>query len=156
MKIVSILSFVLLATLSLSQPAMAEADDGRFVSKKSPYSVSETLDRLEKVVKAKGVTVFTRVDHGAGAKRVDQKLRTSQLLIFGNPKTGSPLMREAPMMGLELPMKALAWQDDKGQVWLSYLKPSVLQHRHHLKNTAIINKLTGALDNFTSQAVAKP
>lgn len=154
MKKCTFIGLVLVFFVTLLQPALA--DDARFVSKKSPYSVSQTLDRLENIVKAKGVTVFTRVDHGAGAKRVGQKLHTSQLLIFGNPKTGSPLMREAPMMGLELPMKALAWKDARGQVWLSYLKPAVLQHRYHLKNDAIIKKLTGALDNFTSQAVAKP
>jgi uncharacterized protein (DUF302 family) len=107
------------------------------------------------VLEKKGITVFKLVDHGAGAKRVGETLRTSQLLIFGNPKTGSPLMREAPMMGLELPMKALAWEDDKGQVWLSYLKPSVLQARYGLKNQAIIDKITAALDGTTSKAVSQ-
>lgn len=143
---------LLICTFLFQSAMAAEAD---YVSKASPYSVSNTLDRLENVLKSKGITIFTRVDHGAGAKKVGETLRTSQLLIFGNPKTGSPLMREAPMMGLELPMKALAWEDDKGQVWLSYLKPAVLQQRHQLKNDAVINKLTGALDTFTSKAVSK-
>lgn len=126
-----------------------------FISKKSPYEVDQTLDRLQNVLEKKGITIFTRVDHGGGAKRVGEPLRTSQLLIFGNPKTGSPLMREAPMMGLELPMKALAWEDDNGQVWLSYLKPSVLQNRYGLKNQAIINKITGALNSMTEKALSK-
>ena len=129
--------------------------DDNYVNKKSPYPVAETLDRLQGVVEKKGLTIFTRVDHGAGAKRVGEALQNSQLLIFGNPKTGSPLMREAPMMGLELPLKALAWEDQKGQVWLSYLKPSVLQARHGLKNQGIIDKITGALDAMTSKAVSK-
>ena len=139
---------------SLFMVANGHASD-LFISKKSPYPVDKTIDRLQKVLESKGITIFARVDHGAGAKRVGETLRPSQLLIFGNPKTGSPLMREAPMMGLELPMKALAWRDDQGQVWLSYLKPSALQQRHQLKNDAIIGKITGALDTFTSKAVDK-
>ena len=139
----------LLASLLLS-PAVW-ADD--YINKKSAHSVVKTLDRLENLLKNKGIAVFVRVDHGAGAKRAGLKLHNSQLLIFGNPKLGSPLMKEAPMMGLELPMKALAWEDDKGQVWLSYLKPSVLQSRHGLKNDDIIQKMTGALDDMTSKAV---
>ena len=126
-----------------------------YISKKSPYSVQQTLDRLDSILKSKGISVFTRVDHGAGAKSVGQSLQTSQLLIFGNPKLGSPLMREAPMMGLELPMKALAWEDTKGQVWLSYLKPSVLESRHGLKNKAVIEKMTKALNGMTNKAVSQ-
>ena len=148
--------FSMICSLFLGLLLASEAFAGDyFVNKKSPYSVVKTLDRLQNVVEKKGITIFTRVDHGAGAKRVGQTLQTSQLLIFGNPKMGSPLMREAPMMGLELPMKALAWEDTNGQVWLSYLKPSVLQERHALKNQAIIDKMTKALDGMTSKAVSK-
>lgn len=144
--------FILFLGLLVATPGFA---NDNFVSKKSPYSVEKTIERLQKVVEKKGITIFKLVDHGAGAKRVGETLRTSQLLIFGNPKTGSPLMREAPMMGLELPMKALAWEDDKGQVWLSYLKPAVLQARYDLKNQAIIDKITGALDGMTSKAISQ-
>ena len=151
MKIILTVCSFFLGMLLMSN---AFADD-RFISKKSPYSVEKTLDRLENMVKKKGITVFTRVDHGAGAKRVGQSLHSSQLLIFGNPRMGSPLMREVPLRGLELPMKALAWKDNKGQVWLSYLKPATLQSRHGLKNAAIIQKMTGALDAMTSKAVSK-
>lgn len=126
-----------------------------FISKKSPYSVAKTLDRLEKTLKSKGITIFVRVDHGAGARKVGKLLRPSQLLIFGNPKMGSPLMNEVVMMGLELPMKALAWEDDRAQVWLSYLKPAVLQQRYGLNNQLIIDKMTGALNAMTDRAIAK-
>ena len=126
-----------------------------YVDKKSPYSVDKTLDRLEKVLKSKGITIFTRIDHSAGAKRVNIAMNDIRLLIFGNPKLGTPLMNENIMMALDLPMKALAWKDQKGQVWLSYLKPSVLQQRHGLKNQAIINKMTGALNAMTSKAIEK-
>ena len=127
-----------------------------YVNKKSPYSVDITLDRLENVLKKKGITIFTRVDHAAGAKRAGIPMNDTRLLIFGNPKMGSPLMNENIMMALDLPMKALAWKDSQGQVWLSYLKPAVLQQRHGLKNQAIINKMTGALNALTDKAVAKP
>lgn len=135
----------------LSSNLVLAADN--YINKKSPYSVTKTLDRLENIVKSKGITVFTRVDHSAGARRVGQSMADTQLLIFGNPKMGTPLMNEQIMMGLDLPMKALAWTDSRGQVWLSYLKPQVLQQRHGLANTAIINKMSGALNAMTSKAV---
>jgi len=126
-----------------------------YVDKKSPYSVDKTLDRLENILKSKGITIFTRVDHSAGAKRAGIAMNDTKLLIFGNPKMGTPLMNENIMMALDLPMKALAWEDQKGQVWLSYLKPSVLQQRHGLKNQPIINKMTGALNAMISKAIEK-
>lgn len=148
------LSLICLILILVSSPYASASDD--YINKKSPYSVSKTLDRLENVLKQKGLTIFTRVDHGAGAKRVNTPLHTSQLLIFGNPKTGSPLMLENPMMGLDLPMKALAWEDKQGQVWLTYLKPSVLEQRHKLvNNKAIIQKITTGLDSMTSKALEK-
>jgi len=144
-----VLLFTSIANISLLQAA------SNYINKKSPYSIPVTLDRLQAALEKKGITIFTRVDHGAGAKRVHTPLQESQLLIFGNPKLGSPLMKSAPMMGLDLPMKALAWKDSNGQVWLSYLKPSVLQARHHLKQAAIIKKMTGALNAMTNKAIAK-
>ena len=143
---------LLLLALTWAVPGMA-ADET--TNRKSPYSVAKTLDRLENIVKKKGITVFTRVDHGAGAKKAGKELHASELLIFGNPAMGSPLMQESPLMGLDLPMKALAWKEASGQVWLSYLKPTVLQQRHQLKNDTIINKMARALDAMTQQAVAE-
>ena len=145
-----LVSILLLWLLTLSVQA-----NENYISMKSPFTVIKTLDRLENILKSKGITIFTRVDHGAGARKVGKSLHPSQLLIFGNPKMGSPLMNEAPMMGLELPMKALAWEDDRGQVWLSYLKPTVLQKRHGLNNKMIIKKMTAALDAMTGKAVVK-
>ena len=139
-------------SLVLFWPNISQADDD-YISKKSPHSVAKTLDRLQYLLKNKGIDVFKRVDHGAGAKRVGLKLHDSQLLIFGNPKMGSPLMEEAPMMGLDLPMKALAWKDANGQVWLSYLNPKVLQKRHGLKQDDIIYKMGNALNSFTDNAI---
>ncbi len=146
-----LISILLLCAFSLS---VAEANEN-YTSIKSPYPIAKTLDRLEKILKSKGIRVFARIDHGAGARKVGKLLHPSQLLIFGNPRMGSPLMNEAPMMGLELPMKALVWEDDRGQIWLSYLNPSVLQQRHGLNNKKIIKKMTEALNVVTHKAVAK-
>ena len=124
-----------------------------YVLKKSAYSVDETLNRLEAVLKKKGITVFARVDHKAGADKVGLNMQPTQLLIFGNPKMGTPLMNESRLMGLDLPMKALAYQDDASQVWLAYLSPAELQQRHNIKNQKIINKMKQALNGLTSKAL---
>jgi len=126
-----------------------------YILQKSPYSVNETLDRLEVVLKKKGITVFARVDHKAGADKVGLNMQPTQLLIFGNPKMGTPLMNENRLMGLDLPMKALAYKDAASQVWLAYLNPAELQQRHNIKNQTVINKMTQALNGLTSKALNK-
>ena len=96
----------------------------------SRYSVPETLERLEAILKEKGITVFALVDHSGEAEKSGLKMRPTQLLIFGSPKGGTPLMVAAPRLAIDLPLKALAWQDEHGQVWLSYNSPEYLQQRH--------------------------
>jgi uncharacterized protein (DUF302 family) len=96
----------------------------------SRYSVPETLERLEAILKEKGITVFALVDHSGEAEKSGLKMRPTQLLIFGSPKGGTPLMVAAPRLAIDLPLKALAWQDEQGQVWLSYNSPDYLQQRH--------------------------
>jgi len=139
---------VVLLCLSLTLQA---ADT--YIMKKGPYGVGETLDRLEAVLKKKGITLFARVDHMAGANKVGLAMQPTQLLIFGNPKMGTPLMNENPFMGLDLPMKAMAWEDRDSQVWLAYLNPDELQRRHNIKYKTIINKMKQALDGFTNKAL---
>ena len=112
----------------------------------SRYSVPETLARLQSVVKEKGMTVFAFIDHSDEAEKAGLTLRPTQLLIFGSPKGGTPLMVAAPRLAIDLPLKALAWQDEQGQVWLSYNSPEYLQQRHGipadlLKNIAGIAAL---------------
>jgi uncharacterized protein (DUF302 family) len=102
------------------------------VSRPSPYAVAETLDRLEQVLKTKGVKVFARIDHAAEAQAAGLRLAPMQLLIFGNPKVGTPLMQAAPTLGMDLPMKALAWQDGTGQVRIGWNDPAYLVERHEL------------------------
>src|SRR5271170_8048826 len=101
-----------------------------FVSKPSKYSVPETISRLSAILKAKGIAIFALVDHSGEAEKAGLKMRPTQLLIFGNPKGGTPLMLAAPSVAIDLPLKALVWQDEGGKVWLSFNSPDYLQQRH--------------------------
>ena len=96
----------------------------------SRYSVPETLARLQSILKEKALTVFALIDHSGEAEKAGLTMRPTQLLIFGSPKGGTPLMVAAPRLSIDLPLKALAWQDEHGQVWLSYNSPEYLQERH--------------------------
>ena len=112
----------------------------------SAYSVPETLARLQSILKEKGVTVFALVDHSGEAAKAGLTMRPTQLLIFGSPKAGTPLMVAAPSLAIDLPLKALAWQDEREKVWLSYNTPEYLQQRHGipaelLKNIAVVGAL---------------
>jgi len=98
----------------------------------SHYPVAETLDRLEKILREKNVTVFARVDHSGEAAKVGMEMRPTELLIFGNPKGGTPLMQAVQLSAIDLPLKALAWQDAEGKVWLSYNDPLYLGQRFSL------------------------
>jgi uncharacterized protein (DUF302 family) len=107
------------------------------ISKASKYSVPETLDRVEALLKAKGITVFARIDHSGEAEKTGLKMPPTQLLIFGNPKGGTPIMLAAPTAAIDLPLKALAWQDGGGNVWLSYNDPAYLKRRFGLSDDEI-------------------
>jgi uncharacterized protein (DUF302 family) len=106
-------------------------DDG-LITIASNYSVAETIDRLADAATSAGLRVFARVDHGAGAKEVAMALRPTQLLIFGHPRGGTPLMQARQTVGIDLPLKGLAWEDDAGQVWLTYNDAGWLARRHEL------------------------
>ncbi len=139
----------LLGLAALSGAALA---DSGLVVKPSAHDVAATTDRLESILKEKGLTVFARVDHAAGAKAIGQELRPTQLLIFGNPNMGTPLMASQQTVGIDLPMKALVWEDDQGQVWLAYNRPQYIADRHAVDNPEIIGKMTNALDGLTNKA----
>ena len=120
---------------------------------KSMYSVSVTIDKLEAVLNKKGMTIFKRVDHAAGAQKAGLQLRPTELLIFGNPKVGTPLMLCSQTAALDLPQKALAYEDEKGQVWLAYNDPAYMAKRHNIKDCdAAVQKVTSALAKFASIA----
>ncbi|MGI9383717.1 MAG: DUF302 domain-containing protein [Methyloligellaceae bacterium] len=146
---------ILLAGLALFFAfATAALADGHIVVKQSNHSVAKTLDRFTKILTSKGATVFARVDHAAGAKKVGQEMKPTQLLIFGNPKLGTPLMQAERKIGLDLPMKALAWEDDAGKVWLAYGAPADLKKRYGVSGRdKVFMKMTGVLDKLTSAAI---
>ena len=111
--------------------SLAYADNG-LISIKSPYHVKKTADRFENALNEKGMTVFIRINHAEGARNVGKNLRPTELVIFGNPKVGTPLMQCDQRVAIDLPQKALIWQDEAGQVWLTYNDPNYLANRHNL------------------------
>ena len=135
--------------------SVAVADNG-LISMKSPYDVTATTDRLEESLAAKGMTVFARINHTEGALKVGKELRPTVLIIFGNPKVGTPLMQCAQSVAIELPQKSLILEDENGQVWLSYNDPIYLARRHDIENCdELINKISNALGNFARAATAQ-
>jgi uncharacterized protein (DUF302 family) len=121
------------ATTQHSEVDSMKTGDG-IISKPSRYSVAETLDRVEAVLRGKGVTIFARVDHSGEAAKAGMKMPPTQVLIFGNPKAGTPVMLAAPTAAIDLPLKALAWQDGDGKVWLSYNDVGYLKIRFGLND----------------------
>jgi uncharacterized protein (DUF302 family) len=98
----------------------------------SNHSVDETVTKLEGILRAKGITLFALVDHSGEAAKAGMKMRPTKLLIFGNPRAGTPVMLAAPSSAIDLPLKILVWEDDQGKVWITYNSPTYLQTRHNL------------------------
>lgn len=145
----------IVTVLALSLFALsAQAAEG-MVALKSAHSVKATLDRFEAAAKGKGLNIFLRVDHAAGAKKIGKDLRPTELLVFGNPQGGTPLMLCAQTSGIDLPLKALAWQDASGQVWLGYNDPQFLAVRHKQGGDCgpVAQNLRKVLDGLAAGAV---
>jgi uncharacterized protein (DUF302 family) len=113
--------------------------DNGIVNTASPHSVDETLKRLETLLEAKGINIFARIDHSGEAAKVGMEMHPTKLLIFGSPKGGTPVMLAAPTSALDLPLKALVWEDDHGKVWISSNDPAYLQKRHGIPPDLIKN-----------------
>ena len=124
----------------------------------SSLGAKATMDRLEAEVKAKGLTVFARVDHAGDAAAAGLPLRPTELLIFGNARGGTPLMQANQVAGIDLPLKALVYEDASGKVWLAYDDPSWIAQRHRLGAgvAETVQTLTKALETFTAHAVKSP
>jgi uncharacterized protein (DUF302 family) len=133
------------------------AADG-LITIESRNGPEETMNRFEAEVRARGMTVFAHVDHAAGAVAVGLSLRPTELLIFGNARTGTPLMETAQTIGIDLPLKALVWQDASGAVWLSYNDPAFLAHRHGLDaaNSGTVSAMAAALREIATKATTRP
>jgi uncharacterized protein (DUF302 family) len=125
---------------------MTAAANNGIVSKPSSHTVEQTVEALTTILKSKGVALFTVIDHSGEAEKVGLKMRPTKLLIFGNPKAGTPLMLASPSTAIDLPLKFLVWEDSQGKVWISYNSPEYLKERHGLpqelmQNIAIIEGL---------------
>jgi uncharacterized protein (DUF302 family) len=132
------------------------ADNG-LITVPSIHDVKTSIDRLELQVKSKGLTVFARIDHAAGAKEAGLALRPTELLIFGNARAGTPLMQSHQTIGIDLPLKVLAWEDSSGKVWLSYNDPAWLAARHGITSesgdvTTVMTAAVAALSKHAAGA----
>ncbi len=144
---------LMMVCLLLGVVGVAGAAQG-LIEKRSTYSVDETVRRLKGVLEKKGIRLFAHVDHRKNAQGVDQELGQIQLLMFGNPRLGTPLMRSNPTIGIDLPMKILVWQDGQGRVWVAYNDPAYLVRRHGIGDRgAVVEKMSGALNKITDLAI---
>lgn len=148
-----IFRFLMAIAIALFTPLSMAADG--LVALKSPYSPQETMQRLETVVKARGLNVFARIDHTAGAAKVGMPLRPTELLIFGHPKGGTPFMQCAQTVGIDLPLKALVWEDESSQVWIGYNDPKFIAQRHGVPKCAAVAKLGKVLAAIAEATVAQ-
>jgi uncharacterized protein (DUF302 family) len=124
---------------------MSSTADG-IIDKPGNHSVDETAEKLQAILRAKGIALFALVDHSGEAAKAGMKMRPTKLLIFGNPKAGTPLMQASPSVAIDLPLKILIWEDAAGKVWVSYNSPTYLRERHHLpeeleRNIAVVETL---------------
>ena len=141
-----------LMTSTLLFATHAQAADG-LVAVKSSHDVKATADKLESVLKEKGMTVMARVNHQQGAEKAGMELRPTEVVIFGNPTVGTPLMQCAQSVAIDLPQKALIWEDANGEVWLGYNNPEYLKNRHSIEGCdEVLDKVSVALGNFAKAA----
>lgn len=141
-------------SITLGLPAYAEGNG--LIIKNSDFGVAKTLDRLGIAMERKGIKVFKRINHAKGAKSVGMDMASAEVLIFGTPKIGTPLMQSNPMIGLDLPLKALAWKAADGSVKLAYTDPAWLAKRYEIADRSkVFKKMTGALNKFTNMATKR-
>ena len=120
---------------------------------RSSFGPKETMARLDAEIRAHGLNVFARIDHAAGAAEAGLTLRPTELIIFGNARGGTPLMQSVQTVGIDLPLKALVWEDASGKTWLSYNEPTWIAQRHGVHNAqAVLNKMADLLTTISTQA----
>jgi uncharacterized protein (DUF302 family) len=142
----------LLLRLTLLTATAVQADAG-LLNVPSQFSVQDTAERFAKAAEKAGLKIFARIDHAAGAAKVDMSLRPTQLVIFGSPKVGTALLTSDQRIGIDLPLKALVWQDAEGKVWLSYNSPDYLLGRFAIEDrVSVKQKIAGALAKFAATA----
>jgi uncharacterized protein (DUF302 family) len=146
-------SITLLLILFTVLPLMAAEG---LINVQSDFNVKETTERLESILNEKGMTIFNQINHSDAAQKVGVELRETRLIIFGNPKVGSPLMQCQQSVAVDLPQKAIIWEDDKSKVWISYNDPRYLGKRHNIIGCdEVISKVEKALSGITKAAATK-
>jgi len=141
-----------LLIISIHFQVLAEGSDG-VIHIKSMHSVAASADKLEAALVEKGMTLFKRISHSDGAAKAGLELRPTELVIFGNPVVGTPLMQCAQLAGLDLPQKALIYQDEAGVVWFAYNDPKYIAQRHNITGCdKVVDKISNALHNFSQAA----
>src|ERR1700733_5830877 len=118
---------------------MTASTENGLIHLSSPYSAPETLQRVESILRTKNLTIFARIDHSGEAEKVGLAMRPTQLIIFGSPRAGTPMMIASPTLAIDLPLKALVWQDAEGKVWVSYNDPNYLKRRHNISDDLLKN-----------------
>ena len=147
---------IILTALSFFFIAVPAAAADGVVNVPSTFNVEQTADRLESVLLEKGMTIFNRIKHSEAAANVGIELRKTELIIFGNPKVGSPLMKCQQSVAIDLPQKALIWEDDNAKVWISYNDPAYLKKRHTITGCeGVITKIEKALAGITKAAAGE-
>lgn len=144
----------LLAVAMTLWVGVAASADG-LVTVKSPYGAKETMTRLEDAVTKRGLTVFARIDHAAGAAKIGKTLRPTEVLVVGNPQGGTPFMECEQTVGIDLPLKALVWEDAAAQVWVGYNDPAYLAQRHGAASCPAVENLRKALGALVEASVAR-
>ncbi|HEY9271448.1 DUF302 domain-containing protein [Achromobacter sp.] len=152
LRVKAVLAACCFASVAGAAGATSVADG--LIVLRSPVSVKETIDRFEAAAKSRGLNIFLRLDHAAGAAAVGKTLRPTELLLLGNAQGGTPLMECAQSAGIDLPLKALAWQDAGGQVWLGYNDPKYVASRHHAGDCGpVVESMSKALAGMARESV---
>jgi beta-galactosidase len=125
----------------------------RFIKKKSDSSVQETIDKLEAILREKGIAVFAKINHFQNAKDVDLEMNESQVLLFGNPKIGTLMMQKNIFLSLDLPLKIAVVQDDSNNVWVLYTRTNVFRERYNYSESEIIERIDTLLNNVTNSII---
>ena len=147
---------IILTALSVLLITIPVAAEEGVITIPSTFSVEETADRMENLLNTKGMTIFNRIKHSEGAANVGIELRKTELIIFGNPKVGSPLMKCQQSVAIDLPQKALIWEDADAKVWISYNDPVYLEKRHNIAGCKeVISKIKKALSGITKSAAGE-
>ncbi|HEX5168843.1 MAG TPA: DUF302 domain-containing protein [Cyclobacteriaceae bacterium] len=152
----NVISIILILSVVFAGYGQSANDNG-LITLLSAYPVKETADRFVETVTTKGLTVFARIDHAANALKQGIELRPTELVVFGNPKAGTPLMQDNQVAGIDLPLKILVWEDENGKVWLTYNDPNWIVERHGLsdKSLTAIKAMQEGLRGMTEVVVKK-